>query len=655
MKKVFKSISVLVLSLSLVVSGLVFACNVKADSIDEWKANAVKTPVAGSLVGAGYIDVEFDNSLSGYTYEVLLDGKSVYWKDGNILRPQFGEDESAGSVKTFTSSDTPKTEVYTTDVAAHQITVKATKGADTITSNAITFYVSKKGLAMGDNMGTKVKLNELNCSWYYNWGTKAFNNSIDSGVPHIPMMWGGYDDSKDDMQNLSTSSNYILGFNEPDIESQANMKFWDAIDVWDDYIAPKNKRNVSPAPAAPGGDSGWLNHFMNGAYICHNTFLEDGSWGLYDVYQDDASKKWVAGKADDVDAVCLHYYLAYIDPDGLVNAVNNLWNTYHKPIWITEIGLFGRKGYAATDMSYELENKRTEIQNYLTTIVNQLDSLDYVERYCWFPYDVDSTNDIDLFDGSGGTAMFEYATGLYTDLGKLYSRIGNPSGYNATDISSYTGFNWDNRVRTDATYDNTADKVTISWTTGALDSVSKVKISIDDQEYSVNNGDQIDTSSMTAGNHSVKFVFYDGENVLIEKNRAFKINRSVVPTTTKTPTVETTTKEEATTKAPTPQTNKETTKKTASKPLKVSLKKAKNKKKKAVVLTWGKTKNAQKYKVQWALNKKFTKKLKTKITTSLTYKVKGLKKKKIYFFRVAALNKAGAGPWSNVKKVKIKK
>ena len=51
-------------------------------------------------------------------------------------------------------------------------------------------------------------------------------------------------------------------------------------------------------------------------------------------------KNVLEGKADEVDAVCLHYYLAYINPDGLIDAVNNLWNTYHKPIWITEIGLF---------------------------------------------------------------------------------------------------------------------------------------------------------------------------------------------------------------------------------------------------------------------------------------------------------------------------
>ena len=55
-----------------------------------------------------------------------------------------------------------------------------------------------------------------------------------------------------------------------------------------------------------------------------------------------------------------------------------------------------------------------------------LDANPHVERYCWFPYDIDSTNDIDSFNGSGGTAMFDYSSGAYTELGRMYSSKGNP-------------------------------------------------------------------------------------------------------------------------------------------------------------------------------------------------------------------------------------
>lgn len=417
MKKVFKSISVFVLSLSLAFSGFVFTGNVKADAVSEWKANAIKTPTEGNLIGAGYIDVEFDNSLEDYTYEVQLDGKSVYWKDGSILKPKIGDDESVGNIKTFTSSEVPKTEVYTTDVSAHQITVKASKGSDTIVSNPVTIYVSKKGLALGNDMGDKIQLKDLNCSWYYNWGTPAFNNSIDENVAHVPMMWGAGEDSIKDMNEYDGHSNYFLGYNEPDIDHQANMSSDEGIANWT-YISNTGKRLVSPALSTPSGPSGWLTAFL---------------------------QKLDATDMKKCDAVALHCYGGIAKIDRLLEAVNAMWNTYHKPVWVTEVSVLGKKGLPS-DHSYENETARAEVEKYVEDMVKELDSIPYVERYCWFPYNVESYNEIDGLDGCGATAMFEYASGKYTDLGYQYSQMGNPAGYNANVIPESKRFNWDERI-----------------------------------------------------------------------------------------------------------------------------------------------------------------------------------------------------------------
>lgn len=549
--KIIKKLLVLSLAVSLVMSGIIFTKEAKADEVSEWKTNAVTVPAEGQLVPAGYIPVEFNNSMDGYSYEVLMDGNSFYWRDGNIVKTDIGETRQTGdSVKTFTSSDSPKTEVYSTKVQKHTITVKATKDGTTITSEPRTIYVSKKGLAMGDNMGNKVRLEKLNCSWYYNWGMEGFNNAIDGSVPHMPMIWGNGDDIVEKLPTFTTNSNYVLGYNEPDIGSQACMQFWTGIEFWNNNIKNINLRKVSPAPAAPFGNSDWLKRFINGDYRCKD---QDGNWVVYETFsgQDfaEASKEWVDGVDDNIDSVALHYYLSRMDFNGIKTAVEKLWSTYHKPIWITEIGLFGMKGYP-TDMSYELVEKRHEIEQYVQDIVAYLDACPYVERYCWFSYDIDSTNEVDEFDGSGGTAMFEYASGLYTDLGCIYSSIGNPSGYNANVISS-------------------------------------------EEKY----------------------------------------------------------EKETTTEAP----ETTTVNLTPTKPGKVSLGKPKNVKKKAVSLTWKAVIGAKKYNVNYAMNKKFTKKSKTKTTTKTTYKITKLKKKKTYFFRVRAVNDAGKGAWSNVKKIKVKK
>ena len=78
------------------------------------------------------------------------------------------------------------------------------------------------------------------------------------------------------------------------------------------------------------------------------------------------------------DAVSLHYYRNVINLQGLIEAVDTLWNLYHKPIWITEMSLFGRKG-TEYDFSYENEEKRAEIQKYLEGAMEALDANPHVK------------------------------------------------------------------------------------------------------------------------------------------------------------------------------------------------------------------------------------------------------------------------------------
>ena len=116
MKKSIKKIISLVIAMALTISGITYSTVAKADESEgSWKTDAVKVPSEGQLVGAGYIDVEFDNSMEGYTYTVYLDGKPVYWNGNDIVREELGEKKTDDSVtKTFTSSDEGKTEVYAT-------------------------------------------------------------------------------------------------------------------------------------------------------------------------------------------------------------------------------------------------------------------------------------------------------------------------------------------------------------------------------------------------------------------------------------------------------------------------------------------------------------------------------------------------------------
>ena len=79
-------------------------------------------------------------------------------------------------------------------------------------------------------------------------------------------------------------------------------------------------------------------------------------------------------------------------------------------------------------------------RNFLKIVLEGLNARSYVERYAWFPYNINSANDIDSNDASGSTALFDYDSGKLTDNGFLYASLGNPKGYETyklTDADKY--------------------------------------------------------------------------------------------------------------------------------------------------------------------------------------------------------------------------
>ena len=232
----------------------------KADETN-WQQNAIIAPVEGKLVGAGYMDIKFDTTLENATkYDVYFDGKNECdLVDGTKAVMTFEAQEDVAE---------QKCEVYTTQVSAHTAYVVATlKDGTTVQSDTLTFYVSKKGLAMGSDMSSVVDISKLNLSWYYNWDTTPLPENVAGGVDLVPMLWDASEASmnEDGTENLgnmyklealeTAGYKYLLGFNEPDIPSQANMSVSDALAVWPRILSTTQKagmRMVSPVPAAEG-------------------------------------------------------------------------------------------------------------------------------------------------------------------------------------------------------------------------------------------------------------------------------------------------------------------------------------------------------------------------------------------------------------------
>ena len=91
------------------------------------------------------------------------------------------------------------------------------------------------------------------------------------------------------------------------------------------------------------------------------------------------------------------------------------------------------------------------------------------------------------------------------------------------------------------------------------------------------------------------------------------------------------------------------------KPTKIKKLKLKNIRKKSLVITYRKAKNAKKYRIQISTDKNFKKNIKTKILSNLKYTFKKLAMGRTYYVRVRAINGKKIGDWCTKKKIKIKK
>jgi hypothetical protein len=406
----------------------------------EWKGKAIITPEEGMLAGAGYINIKFDSTLeNAESYTVYFDGKNEnQLVDGTKATMTF-DFENGVDVRTCEVYSVAVKEKHTAYVVARL------KDGTTIQSDTRTFYISKKGVAMGGDMSDTVEIGKLNISWYYNWATTAFDSKVDAGVAHVPMVWGAAQSNLKEIKNITEDSNYILGYNEPDIESQANLSAGKALAAWK-YVAATGKRTISPALAVYTG--GFMDKFLiTGDTYDPNQELETDK--PEEETNDGGEIIPLEGgfyAAVDVDAIALHRYggcKTGTDPDveRLTDAIDWLWEKYHKPIWVTEVSVTGKKG-GYSDWSYQQVGALDRMKKYVAKIIETLDADDRVERYAWFPYNVESANEIDGLDGCGTTALFDYESGKFTELGILYSEMGNPEGYSPKTITENEKYIW---------------------------------------------------------------------------------------------------------------------------------------------------------------------------------------------------------------------
>lgn len=246
----------------------------------------------------------------------------------------------------------------------------------------------KRGLAYGYLSEADMAALSGSLCWWYNWSYKpesgvstVFENYM---MDFVPMTWNGSFNESGIRNFYATHPNakYLLGFNEPNFTTQANMTPSQAAAIWprlEKIAQDYNLKLVSPA----------VNY-------ADKPVTENGVTYTDPVAYLDAF--FAACKDCKVDYIAVHNYMCYA---GALADYIKKFKKYNRPIWLTEFACWDQPSITL-DMQ----------KGYMMGAIDYLESDTAVFRYSWF-------------NGNRSGAypyldLFKPQSGQLTDLGKLY-------------------------------------------------------------------------------------------------------------------------------------------------------------------------------------------------------------------------------------------
>jgi hypothetical protein len=196
--------------------------------------------------------------------------------------------------------------------------------------------LAKKGLGGGGPAALK-----MGASWNYQWGT---NGEQSPWVQFVPMIWGAWEGSVPQV----AQSDWLMGFNEPDMPRQSNLTPERAARLWHEVRLTYPERSaVCPAPSQLHPE--WIEQF----------------WTFYVKLYDRLP----------CEALAVHgYYPAASDLIVLVQYYVGLAQGWGVPeVWVTEWAI-------PVCLTGSMEVALTESQK----VADWLEAEPMVTRYAWF-------------------------------------------------------------------------------------------------------------------------------------------------------------------------------------------------------------------------------------------------------------------------------
>ncbi len=252
------------------------------------------------------------------------------------------------------------------------------------------YNFAKKGLASDTNQEA---ITALNVTWCYDWGTGIDRGPDCECVPHH--IYEDYPSAS--ACGRVTYSPHMQTNNEPGNSADDSPQSVETVlNNWENLMAT-GMRLCSPS--SHDGSLNWLREFMDS--------IDARGW-----------------RCDILDMHC------YWNEWNLNNALEGWYNTYKRPIWVSEY-VWGaswgsdtnNKGIFATDGSFSIENQQ---KNYdvMNKVLTNWNSYPYVERYAYWNGEADCSKIFKYKDPQNPSLG-----GDLSILGDFYSKMKTGIGY----------------------------------------------------------------------------------------------------------------------------------------------------------------------------------------------------------------------------------
>lgn len=268
----------------------------------------------------------------------------------------------------------------------------------------ICFTLRKAGQEGGRDTNIK-RIKATKPAWYYSWGSELISQHP-SEIEFVPMIWGAWNpnglaktlEQQIQPQIADGQTKRLLGFNEPDLNTQSNMSVKDALKFWP-QLESVGVPLCSPACANPLGDNDSSNQGVHGTWM--RDFIKEADKRNYRV--DYIGVHWYGGTS------------AYSFKKRMIEIYKAYGN---RPLVISEFAVADWGAKKLSDNKYSEES----ILEFMKDVLPWIEQQNWIAAYAWFSFEHNQS--------VGHTSSLFDKNGNLTTLGKYYTSITteNPSG-----------------------------------------------------------------------------------------------------------------------------------------------------------------------------------------------------------------------------------